>query len=215
MSAPHARSTRTTRRRRGRRPSPTGVIVGVVAGLAVIAVLLTLSGGEDAGAQSAPVSITGATLPREGAPTDPAIGMRAPGVRGTDFDGTPVAIAVHGRATAIMFVAHWCPHCQREVPKVVSWMRDSGGVDGVDVVAVSSMASPKRPNWPPSAWLEREGWTWPVLRDDLNDSAAHAFGLTGTPMWVFVRPDGTVARRLSGEVPIEVLEAQMRASLTR
>lgn len=199
------------RRRQGASPMfAAGVVVFLIAAIAVV---LSLSGDKGVGRQTAPVEITGASLPKDAGAPDAAIGMRAPEARGTDFAGGPVAVANDGRAKAILFLAHWCPHCQREVPVVVDWLKSTGGVQGVDLYTVSTLATSTKPNWPPSSWLERERWTTPVLVDSPDSAVAEAFGLSGTPLWVFVRPDGTVARRMAGEVPVSAFEAEMRALL--
>lgn len=72
-----------------------------------------------------------------------------------------------------------------------------------DFYSVSTSAKPSEPNWPPSAWLEREGWTIPVVVDDRANSVASAFGLRIFPFAVFVDADGIVLGRLAGAIPIE------------
>jgi thiol-disulfide isomerase/thioredoxin len=156
-------------------------------------------------ASGAPV-ITGAALPEFANPTaDPAVGMPAPEVRGSDFGGTPVTIEHDGRPKVVLFVAHWCPHCQREVPLIQAWV-DSGGVpDGVDLISVATSIDQAAPNYPPDAWFQREGWTVPVIVDPTN-SVANAYGLSLFPYWVFIGPDGTVKARAVGELPVANLE---------
>jgi hypothetical protein len=69
-----------------------------------------------------------------------------------------------------------------------------------------------RPNYPPSEWLESEGWTPPVLLDDTEYAVGDVFGLTAFPFWVFVNADGTVAGRLTGALPAEAI-TQLAESL--
>jgi cytochrome c biogenesis protein CcmG/thiol:disulfide interchange protein DsbE len=160
-------------------------------------------------ASGAPV-ITGASLPEFTNPTaDPAVGMPAPEVRGSGFDGAPVAIEHDGRPKVVLFVAHWCPHCQREVPVVQAWV-DSGAVpEGVDLISVATSIDPARPNYPPDAWFQREGWTVPVVVDPMN-SVANAYGLSAFPYWVFIGPDGTVKARAVGELPVTNIDTVIR-----
>jgi cytochrome c biogenesis protein CcmG/thiol:disulfide interchange protein DsbE len=154
--------------------------------------------------------ITGASLPGFQSPNgDPAVGMAAPEVRGSSFDGTPVAIANEGRPKVVLFLAHWCPHCQREVPLIQAWVNSGGLPDGVDLISVATSIDPALPNYPPDVWLEREGWTAPVLADPTN-SVASAYGLTSLPYWVFIGPDGTVKARTSGELPMANLQDAIR-----
>ncbi|NHZ71130.1 MAG: redoxin domain-containing protein, partial [Proteobacteria bacterium] len=135
-----------------------------------------------------------------------ASGLAAPEVIGQNFSGEEVRMVDDGRAKAIVFLAHWCPHCQVEVPKVQAWIDRGGGVDGVDIYAVATGILPDRGNFPPSEWLETEGWSTPVLIDDTNNSVWTAYGQGGFPFWTFVNADGRVALRKSGEMPIEQLE---------
>jgi thiol-disulfide isomerase/thioredoxin len=114
--------------------------------------------------------------------------------------------APDGRFTMVLFVAHWCPHCQREVPLVQQWVDQGGLPEGVDLVSVSTAIDPSRPNYPPDAWLAREGWTAPVLVD-ADNSAAEAAGLTAYPFFVAVRADGTVVQRTSCELTTDQLDA--------
>jgi thiol-disulfide isomerase/thioredoxin len=112
-------------------------------------------------------------------------------------------------ALAIVVVAHWCPHCQAEIPVLSDWMAANELPDGVRVVTVSTGIDPARPNYPPSAWLEREGWTQPTLNDDASNSALTALGMASFPAFVFVNEDGTVAQRATGEIPIDQWEAAL------
>jgi thiol-disulfide isomerase/thioredoxin len=167
----------------------------------------------DAGAGStipgddAPVTVDGTALPPlpDGG-TDPAVGTPMPVLSGTGLDGAPVTIPAGGRPTLVLFVAHWCPHCQTEVPVVQQWVDDGGLPAGVDLVTVSTSADPRRPNHPPGEWLASEGWTAPVLVDG-DDSAADAAGLTAFPFFVGVDAAGNVVGRTSGQLSPDQLSA--------
>jgi cytochrome c biogenesis protein CcmG, thiol:disulfide interchange protein DsbE len=159
-----------------------------------------------AGAVEAP-AIRGEPLPAfDGPQGDPAVGQPAPEVSGTDFAGRPVAIENDGRPKVILFLAHWCPHCQAAVPLIQTWVSAGGVPEGVDFVSVATGIDSARPNYPPDAWLAREGWTAPVVVDT-DDSVAAIHGLTAYPFWVFVGADGTVVARAVGEMTIPDLEA--------
>jgi thiol-disulfide isomerase/thioredoxin len=182
------------------------VAVGLVALAGVVAVVATRGGGgaptTSGAGETRPVTVDGDALPPfvEGG-ADPAVGRLAPAVRGSRLDGTPLAIEpADGVAKVVVFLAHWCPHCQREVPRIVSWLGRYGLPPGVRLVAVATSTSRDRPNWPPSAWLARERWDVPTLADDARGSAAAAFGLTGFPYFVALDRDGRVLARASGEL---------------
>ncbi len=185
----------------------------VVVGLVALGVAIALSGGgDDPGTPAdAQVSITGAPLPSfAGDPfNDPAVGLPVPILSGYDFAGQPASIDDDGRPKVILFLAHWCPHCQAEVPVLQAYQDETGFPPTFDMYSVATSYSPSQPNWPPSAWLEREGWSFPVLVDDPDASAFTAFGHGGFPYYVLVGADGTVALRLSGELGAEALIATM------
>ncbi len=191
-------------------------IVGGVALLALIAVfLLNPSGGlvtlED---QTAAVAIDGVSLPlmpQQAVQDTSANGLTPPSLSGEDFAGNPVSITDDGRAKAIVFVAHWCPHCQQEVPRVQAWLDSTGGNADVDLYSVSTAVRPTGTNFPPSEWLDTEGWEVPVIVDDADGSAHLAYGAGGFPYWVFLNSDGTVAMRTSGELTTDQLEQTLNA----
>ncbi|HET9444456.1 MAG TPA: TlpA disulfide reductase family protein [Acidimicrobiales bacterium] len=214
----HPPAARPPTRRRG----PLPVLLAAAAAVAVIVgvvLAIGLASDDEPGsppaagvAETRPVEAEGTGLaPFESPADDPAVGRAVPEVRGAAFDGTPVEIVADGRPKLVMFVAHWCPHCQEEVPVIVDWLA-AGAPQGVDLVAVSTAVSADQPNYPPSAWLEDEGWTVPTLADDADQTAASAFGLTSFPYFVAVGSDGTVAARAAGEKTVAELEALVAAA---
>jgi thiol-disulfide isomerase/thioredoxin len=181
----------------------------IVIGAAALALVLGQGGG---GATATPTVTPSAALPAfVQTAGDPAIGMPAPQVSGQGFDGQPVAIADDGRAKIVLFLAHWCPHCQREVPVVQDWL-DAGGLPSdVDLLSVATSIDANAPNYPPDAWLEREGWTAPVLVD-ADNAVADLYGLTSFPYWVAVDDQGDVVLRVTGELTPEQLDALAAAA---
>jgi hypothetical protein len=99
---------------------------------------------------------------------------------------------------AIVALAHWCPTCQAELPGIVQLIEAGGVPDGVSVIGLSTGIDAVRPNYPPSAWLERERWRQPTLIDDADSRALEALGLSAFPGIVFVDGDGMVVQRLIG-----------------
>ena len=186
------------------------LIAGVVAVvLLAIGALVLLTRGDDGDAASDEVrhvTVTGSTLPVLEPPGDPTEGTEAPAVAGEDFDGQPVVIEPDGRPKVIVFVAHWGPHCQEEVPVLAEWLAENGPPDDVDLYAVSSRTDPQLPNHPPSAWLEREGFDVPTIADDEDASALTAFGASAFPFFVALDGEHRVVARTSGEIPIDEWE---------
>jgi thiol-disulfide isomerase/thioredoxin len=187
-------------------------VIAVVVGAAVVGGAVLMVRGADASLGVPAAEASGESLPpypADGA-GDPAEGMAAPTVTGYDPDGGDVLLGAAGRPQAIGFMAHWCPHCQDEVPEIVEWVDGGNLPDGVDLVAVSSQHQPARPNWPPDAWLEREGWQGAILVDH-DDTAAEAYEARGTPFWVFVDASGTVVARHPGRLTLDQLDAYIAA----
>jgi thiol-disulfide isomerase/thioredoxin len=128
------------------------------------------------------------------------VGTAAPALSGSDFAGDTVSFTPGEGPAVLVFLAHWCPHCQAEVPRMVSWLEDNPDAGGVEVIAVPTGTDPTAPNFPPSVWLERENWPAPIIVDDADSTAGTAFGVGSYPFWVMVGSDGTVVGRLSGEL---------------
>ena len=66
--------------------------------------------------QVQPVNVTGNPLPEfpGNGSADPAVGLEAPVLKGRSFDGSKVTVGgTTAKPTLVMFMAHWCPHCQQ------------------------------------------------------------------------------------------------------
>jgi cytochrome c biogenesis protein CcmG/thiol:disulfide interchange protein DsbE len=169
-----------------------------------------------------PMEVEGDALPQlpEGAVDDPAVGLTAPVIVAETIFGQPVRIdaAIDG-PTWVVFLAHWCPHCNDEIP-VIKELRATGQIpEGVNVVAVSTAVAPDRPNWPPVEWLEVTGWPYPAVLDGVDTAEGAyigliAFGVTGFPFSVLIDGDGTVAARWSGGRPADELVSLLTTNLT-
>jgi thiol-disulfide isomerase/thioredoxin len=213
----------STNRARNSRPWLWPVIIG---GAAIVVLLaIVLSGGKDGGGGGTTtttnanggeiakkVTVEGTALPEFQQPApDPAIGEAAPKLIGNNFAGAPVTLGgASGKPQIVTFFAHWCPHCQREVPIIVRLERQ-GVLEGIELGGVSTGTSKDAPNYPPSDWLERVGWPAPVLVDTANQTAAKAYGLSGYPFLVFVDAEGKVVGRWAGEMPEDDLKAVIEA----
>ena len=66
------------------------------------------------------------------------------------------------------------------------------------------------PNYPPGAWLQREGWPIPTLADPTNE-VAEVSGLANYPFWIFVDAQNKVTKRASGEMTPEQFQLEMDA----
>jgi len=215
----------TATKTRPRPPAPPArrlpiVPLAIGAAIVVLAVglAIALATGSDESTDSdlaafAPVTVQGTNLTgfttTEG---DPAVGEEAPRLVGEAPDGRPTEVGgATGEPTLIAFLAHWCPHCQAELPLLVD-LQEQGAFEDVRTVAVLTGTDEAAPNFPPADWLQEEGWTGDVLVDDESMTAATAYGLAGYPFLVMLDADGRVVARTSGELPAENVVALVEAA---
>jgi cyclophilin family peptidyl-prolyl cis-trans isomerase len=153
------------------------------------------------------VEVSGDPLsPFDPAVPDDAIGLDAPTFIGPGIDGAAVTLEADGRPKVVLFLAHWCPHCQDEVPEFQAYIDDVGFPEGTDFISVATGNDETRPNHPPDTWLLGEGWTPPAVVDD--GSIGRAFGVNAFPFYVFIDVSGRVIARVGGSLePAAVAEA--------
>jgi len=200
-------------------PSRTGFFIGVgvfavVIVAAIVAMVLSSDPGSGGRSEPAsdPIGITGQPLATfTGSGADPAVGQVIPTLTGTDLDGNPITIGPDDGPVAIAILAHWCPHCQAEVPVIVDYLASTGMPDGVRLVGLSTSINRAQPNYPPSAWLKNEGWTAPTMTDDANNRALGALGVRSFPGFVFVDGEGRVVQRASGEIGAAAFDQAVNA----
>ncbi len=212
---------------KNRTPLIIGAVVVLIVVLAGLAVLLT--GGDDDSAedlgpvptysdeaeQNRPVTVSGDPLPTFGdEAADPALGLAAPIVEGQDFDGAPVTIGGPSDGpTLLVFLAHYCPHCNAEIPEILQAYGDGLYPDDLEIVGISTNAHPDGPNYPPSEWLVEKRWLWPALADDETATAMNVFGGPAFPYMVLLDADGHVVARRTGEMPADALGAWVTENL--
>jgi hypothetical protein len=93
------------------------------------------------------------------------------------------------------------------VPRLVEWRNDGTIPEDIDLVAVSTAVVQERGNYPPSAWLEQEGWPGRVMTDDADGTAAGYYGLPSFPYFVALDAEGRVVLRAQGELDQQDIEA--------
>ncbi len=190
--------------------------IGAILVLGIGAVALVVTNREVSnfdGDQTAAVEVEGDSLPLPANPdqvsidpaSDPTIGTQLPTVTGTDFADLPVSIENDGRAKAIYFLAHWCPHCQEEVPNVVELVEEGRKPDALDIYAVSTSVDPSRGNYPPVRWLDIEEFTFPVIRDSDANEAFAQMGGQGFPYTIYVDADNNIVARSSGTLGADAI----------
>jgi thiol-disulfide isomerase/thioredoxin len=123
---------------------------------------------------------------------------------GESYDGSEVTIGGPSDGpTMVVFLAHWCPHCNAEIPELVALEQSGDLPDDLDVIAVATAVDPTRDNYPPSEWLDERGWPWAVMADDDLSTAMIEYGGTSFPFTVMLDADGNVLARKIGESSAE------------
>ena len=183
---------------------PLILFAGVM--VVIVAASSRSSGDSTADGETAFAEVLGTPLPAFSEP-DPAVGLEAPVISAQTFQGDRVQITNDGMARMYGFFAHWCPHCQDELPATVEWLETNTLPDGVEIVAISTSVDPGAPNYPPSEWFEDEEWPATVVVDDPESVLAQGFGLTAFPFWVAVDADGNVVSRVSGALSTQQFES--------
>ena len=155
------------------------------------------------------VEITGDALvePPENGGADPAAGAVAPSLKGTGIDGEAVEIGLDGRAKAVVFVAHWCPHCQAEVPVIAELLANGDKPEAMDLYIISTATFSDRENFPPSSWLSAAGLDVPIMADSEQFEALIAYGGGGFPYTDYLDGDNRVLKRTEGTAPAETIKA--------
>ena len=175
---------------------------------------VTVPGGV-AAAEFQEVKVAGdklAPMPESG--DDPAVGKAAPTLTGYDLAGRPVTIdpGSDGKATMVVFLAHWCPHCNYEIPVLNEWKEKGLMPPNLRVVGVTTGSRQDQANWPPSKWLVAKKWTFDQFADSEKQDASAAYGVGGYPFLVFIDAAGNVTSRTSGEVPVEKITEAANAA---
>ena len=224
-----------------KKSSPTKwIVAGIAVVLVVIAAIAIVGGGSDKGSDTAgsatsvasdgsgesatkaaeyqPVTFTGTALPalEESVPatgTDPAVGTAAPVLKGFAFNGMEMTVKASGKPMLLVFLAHWCPHCNAEIPRLIEWKASGDLPETVQVIGITTGSRDDQANWPPSEWIVNMEWPWPVMADSEAQDAALAMGVSGYPGLVLIGGDGKVLARRSGEASISELNDWLAAAI--
>ena len=180
----------------------------LVLGLA-IAIGVTLSSEPvAAGLPEGETTVTGDLLPEFAGENDDniALGLAAPIFSAPNENSEIVSLEKNGNAKALLFLAHWCGYCQKEVPVVQGFIDSAGVPPGVDVIAIATSIDRGRENYPPQKWLADEGWSETQLYD-LDREIGNAYGLSAFPYWVFLDKDLNIVARRTGNLPADMVGA--------
>lgn len=138
---------------------------------------------------------------------DLAVGTLAPQITATSLASGSAITLGPGRARVIGFFAHWCPHCQDELPEITEWLASTTLPPNTEFVAVSTAVDEGNGNYPPSAWFNDVGFSSPVLVDDASATLLNGMGFSGFPAFVAIDASGVVVERAGGNIGTEGLAA--------
>ena len=178
-----------------------GAVVLVV-GLAVAIGVSLVDEPLDGNLPEGETTITGQGLPEYAGDNDDNVarGLDAPIFSGPNENSEIVSLEKNGNAKVLLFLAHWCGFCQKEVPIVQEYIDIIGIPQGVEIIAVATSIDRSRDNYPPHDWLEREGWS-EIQIYDIDRDIGTAYGVNSFPYWVFLDKDLKVVARRTGNLP--------------
>ena len=182
----------------------------LVLGLAIALGVTLSSEPVAAGLPEGETTVTGDLLPEFAGENDDniALGLAAPVFSAPNENSEIVSLEKNGNAKALLFLAHWCGYCQTEVPVVQNLINTVGVPSGVEIIAIATSIDRGRENYPPQKWLLDEGWSETQIYD-LNREIGTAYGINAFPYWVFLDKDLNVVVRQTGNIPEEIVLAQL------
>jgi cytochrome c biogenesis protein CcmG/thiol:disulfide interchange protein DsbE len=180
------------------------IIVGaivLVVGLAVAIGVSLVDEPLDGNLPEGETTISGDALPEYAGENDIniSVGLQAPSFSGPDQNSEIISLEKNGKSKILLFLAHWCPHCQAEVPVVQEYIDTFGLPADVEVIGILTSIDRSRDNYPPHDWLVKEGWSETQIYD-LDREIGTAYGLNAFPYWVTLDKDLKVVNRVTGEL---------------
>jgi len=177
-----------------------GAIVLVI-GLAVAIGVSLVDEPLDGNLPEGETTISGDVLPEYAGENDIniSVGLQAPSFSGPDQNSEIISLEKNGKSKILLFLAHWCPHCQAEVPVVQEYIDTFGLPADVEVIGILTSIDRSRDNYPPHDWLVKEGWS-EIQIYDLDREIGTAYGLNAFPYWVTLDKDLKVVNRVTGEL---------------
>ncbi len=135
------------------------------------------------------------------------VGKNAPADWGIEkwFQGESDVNLGNSGTTLLVFWETWCPHCQREVPKLQA-LYDSLKSDGLEVVGLTKINKSSTEE-KVADFIKERNVSYPIAKE--NGSASVYFGVSGIPAAAVVK-DGKVIWR--GH-PARLSEAQLKGWL--
>ena len=138
---------------------------------------------------------------------DVAVGMQLGAISGADGYGDE-AITIDpadGQKRVWMIWAHWCPHCQNELPALAeSYEAYRSQYPDISIETITTSIDPERGN-PLDPYLEERQFPFSVIVDE-DSALAARLGVNAFPFWVITDGDGTVLLRSAGYLDVVQLD---------
>ena len=183
---------------RAKTPRPLVIGAGIALGVIIIGVVSLLLQSP-----STPPSPLATTTAKVGGPV-PTFSLKnlmGPGTVGVPQDG-----GGKGKAAVLIFFASWCGPCQEEMPSLAAAVQhgEAGnaaviGIDGADQVGAAT------------AFVQKNGVTFPVGIDSMYAVTSGQFGFSGLPETVFVNAKGIITEIRFGATTPAILRQGVRA----
>ncbi|ATP39591.1 thiol-disulfide oxidoreductase [Solibacillus sp. R5-41] len=131
-------------------------------------------------------------------------GSKAPDFEVVDLNGEKHRLAdYYGEGVLLNFWGTWCAPCEREFPAMTRQYETYKDL-GVQIIAVNFAQS----DFEVQKYVDNMGMNFPVAIDKTK-SVFTAYNIDPLPTSIFIKPDGTVDRIITGEMS----EAQIAAYL--
>lgn len=155
--------------------------------------------------------LTQLLTPAKVAVSDPLVGHPAPNFSVTMLEpqnnNSLLSLAdLKGKAVVLNFWASWCAPCKEELP-LLEQQWEQAQAQGQDVVFLG--LDFEEANSDAANFLQSYHVTYPIGLDT-DGSVASKYGINGLPQTVFINRQGTVVKRVTGELTAQVLSSGLQ-----
>lgn len=131
------------------------------------------------------------------------LGKVAPAIAGTGFRGDAFDLdRLRGDWVLVNFFSTTCIPCQLEHPELVALAERHAAAGDLHIVSITFDDRPANVR----AFFEQNGGTWPVLLEGTGPIAV-SYGVTAVPESYLVAPSGVVARKVTGGIKADDMDA--------
>lgn len=182
--------------RRAKQGGANAIWIGLGALVMALILVAAFTGGESPDAAEEGT----VTIARETGPTL-QVGEAIPEFSAPNLDGTGTVTWSDyvGKPTVLAVWASWCPHCQAELPRLAAALQNHPDIQMVSVTT----AIGQNPGPTPQAYMDSEGLTFLVAKDDSDNTLMKGLGVESFPTTYFVGHDGKVVQATVGEVGLQ------------